>query len=109
VVKDGPGRKGSLWIAAQRACMQAAQDTMAPCALCGRAIDYALTRAYPLHRMAGTVHHIRGLAQGGPPLDPANLTPAHRGCNTRHSNRIRAYMKQQRQLIDTQLNASRIW
>jgi hypothetical protein len=37
----------------------------------------------------GTAHHIIGLAQGGDPLDPANLTPAHRGCNTAASNRPR--------------------
>jgi 5-methylcytosine-specific restriction endonuclease McrA len=61
-----------------------------PCFLCGKPIDYAFTRYYPLHRLAGTAHHILGLAQGGDPCDPANLVPAHRGCNTRESNRIRA-------------------
>lgn len=61
-----------------------------PCFLCGQPIDYTFTRVYYLHRLAGTAHHIRGLAQGGDPLDPGNLAPAHRGCNTRESNRIRA-------------------
>jgi hypothetical protein len=30
-----------------------------------------------------------GLAQGGDPLDSANLVPAHRNCNTAESNRLR--------------------
>jgi 5-methylcytosine-specific restriction endonuclease McrA len=61
-----------------------------PCVLCNRPIDYGFTRVWPNHRLAGTVHHLTGLAQGGDPLDTANLAPAHRGCNTRESNRIRA-------------------
>jgi 5-methylcytosine-specific restriction endonuclease McrA len=61
-----------------------------PCYLCGKPIDYAFTQARHNHRLAGTAHHIHGLAQGGDPYDPANLVPAHRGCNTRESNRIRA-------------------
>jgi len=55
----------------------------APCVLCGLPIDYESTRAMPLHKYAGTVHHIIGLAQCGDPLDPANLAPAHRSCNCR--------------------------
>ncbi|MBV9651687.1 MAG: HNH endonuclease [Pseudonocardiales bacterium] len=70
--------------------MADAEASCTPCFLCGRPIDYQLTRARPLHRLAGTVHHIIGLAQGGDPLDPTNLVPAHRGCNTRESNRLRA-------------------
>jgi 5-methylcytosine-specific restriction endonuclease McrA len=60
-----------------------------PCVLCGRPIDYVFTRALPRHRLAGSVHHLTGLAQGGDPLDIANLAPAHRGCNTREGNRVR--------------------
>ncbi|MGH3521995.1 MAG: HNH endonuclease [Mycobacterium sp.] len=60
-----------------------------PCWRCGQAIDYEFTRRHPRHRMAGTAHHIVGLQQGGDPLDPSNLTPAHRGCNTIMSNQLR--------------------
>jgi 5-methylcytosine-specific restriction endonuclease McrA len=86
----GPGRQGSRWRKAQAECMATGAAILAPCCLCGQPIDYTFTRAYPNHRLAGTVHHLTGLAQGGDPLDAANLAPAHRGCNTRESNRIRA-------------------
>jgi hypothetical protein len=43
----------------------------------------------PLNRMAGTADHIQELWCGGDPLDPANLAPMHRGCNTRKSNTMR--------------------
>jgi hypothetical protein len=39
--------------------------------------------------MAPSVHHIHELWQGGHPLDPANLTPCHYGCNSRISNQAR--------------------
>lgn len=61
-----------------------------PCFPCHQPINYEFTRWHPLHRLAGTAHHITGLAQGGDPLDPANLAPAHRGCNSREGNRHRA-------------------
>ncbi|HEX4103843.1 MAG TPA: HNH endonuclease [Pseudonocardiaceae bacterium] len=77
--------------------------------MCGRPIDYELTRARPLHRLAGTVHHIVGLAQGGDPLDPANLTPAHRGCNTRHSNLLRAFARKPREPLPPVVRGSRNW
>ncbi|MGH9914770.1 MAG: HNH endonuclease [Pyrinomonadaceae bacterium] len=90
MVRNGPGRRGSRWRTARSACMAAAEFVRAPCFLCGRAIDYDFTRMYPRHRLAGTVHHVVGLAQNGDPLDPANLAPAHMACNTRESNRLRA-------------------
>lgn len=89
MVSSGPGRKGSRWRRAQAACMSAGEAYRLPCALCRLPINYELTKALPNHRMAGTAHHVQGLAQGGDPLDPSNLVPAHRGCNTRESNRIR--------------------
>jgi HNH endonuclease len=49
---------------------------------------------------AGTAHHIIGLAQGGDPLDPDNLTPAHRGCNTSASNRLRGTARRRRAVRD---------
>lgn len=90
MVSGGPGRKGSRWRRAQAECMANGAANGAPCVLCGQPIDYHLTCVLPLHRLAGTVHHLIGLAQGGDPLDPWNLAPAHRGCNTRESNRTRA-------------------
>lgn len=89
MVSSGPGRQGSRWRRMQALTMANAEANNAPCVLCRQPIDYELTRAMPLNRLAGTVHHLTGLAQGGDPLDPANLAPAHRGCNTRHSNRLR--------------------
>lgn len=93
MVVGGPGRTGSRWRKAQSDCMAISEYNREPCYLCGRPIDYDFTRAAPLHRLAGTVHHIHGLDQGGDPLDPANLAPAHRGCNTAYSNRLRHQLK----------------
>lgn len=75
-----------------------------PCYLCHKPINYELTRVLPLHSQAGTTHHIIGLAQGGNPVDPANLVPAHRGCNTREGNRIRGL---QRRALG--VGTSRLW
>ncbi|MGH3699662.1 MAG: HNH endonuclease [Pseudonocardiaceae bacterium] len=65
-----------------------------PCVLCGLPIDYELTRVMPLHEYAGTVHHIVGLAQGGDPLAPTNLSPAHRSCNCRDVAHCRQHPEQ---------------
>lgn len=104
VVSSGPGRGGPQWRRAQALCMRTGEDNRTPCCLCGRPINYAFTRAMPQHAMAGTVHHIIGLAQGGDPLDPVNLAPAHRGCNTRASNRLRGI---QRRALG--VGTSRLW
>jgi 5-methylcytosine-specific restriction endonuclease McrA len=96
VVNTGAGRRGSRWRRAQAQCMANGAATNTPCYLCHQPINYHFTRYYPLHSMAGTAHHIIGLAQGGDPLDPTNLAPAHRGCNTRHSNRLRGLRHRQR-------------
>lgn len=93
MVSGGAGRKGSRWRRAQAETMANGEANLTPCALCGRPIDYEFTRHFPRHRLAGTAHHIVGLAQGGDPLDPCNLTPAHRGCNTRESNKIRGRIR----------------
>ncbi|MDQ2880483.1 MAG: HNH endonuclease [Actinomycetota bacterium] len=83
VVNGGPGRTGSRWRKVQAECIANGALYNTPCVLCGLPIDYALTVAVPRHRLAGTVHHLIGLAQGGDPLDPNNLAPAHRSCNCR--------------------------
>jgi hypothetical protein len=93
MVSKGPGRQGSRWRRAQADCMAYGAANGTPCVICNRPIDYALTRVVPLHRHAGTAHHLIGLAQGGDPLDPCNLAPAHRGCNAAHSNRLRGLAK----------------
>jgi len=98
MVATGPGRQGSRWRTAQRECMAYGEANNLPCAICGQPIDYAFTRAMHLHRLAGTAHHLIGLAQGGDPLDPGNLAPAHRGCNTRESNRLRHAARRNRVL-----------
>jgi 5-methylcytosine-specific restriction endonuclease McrA len=101
VVKTGPGRQGAVWRRTQAQVMAWAAQQRRPCCLCGRAIDYTLTRVRPLHRSAGTVHHVIGLAQGGDPLDLANLAPAHRGCNTREGNAVRKAHRQARAPLAT--------
>jgi 5-methylcytosine-specific restriction endonuclease McrA len=100
MVSTGAGRKGSRWRRAQALCMATGEATHTPCWICRRPIDYELTRARPPHRLADTAHHIIGLAQGGDPLDPDNLTPAHRGCNTSASNRLRGTARRRRAVRD---------
>ena len=80
------GRKGSRWLKAQKRCMEDGEALHLPCAWCGQPINYEFTRTHPLPRLAGTADHIIGLAQGGDPLDPSNLQPMHRGCNSRKRN-----------------------
>lgn len=62
----------------------------APCALCGRAIDYSLGMVVdPFnghrrpHPMSFVVDEIIPVSAGGDPLDFANTQPAHWLCNAR--------------------------
>jgi hypothetical protein len=78
-----------------------------PCWFCGQPIDYEFTKWNHLHRLSGTAHHIRGLAQGGDPLDPANLAPAHRSCNCRDGAIKLLESKRQQRIIP--VRNSRRW
>ena len=110
MVATGPGRTGARWRRVQAQVMADGEAQLTPCCLCGRAIDYQSTKVRPLHRMAGTVHHVIGLAQGGDPTDLGNLAPAHRGCNTRQGNRVKALLQQRCvPLEQAYLAASRRW
>lgn len=62
----------------------------APCALCGRPIDYSLgfvtdprTGKRRMHLMSFVVDHIDTLHDGGAVYDFANTQPAHWICNAR--------------------------
>jgi len=62
----------------------------APCALCGRPIDYSLgmitdpmTGKRRAHPMSFVVDHIDPLKSGGDVYDFANTQPAHWICNAR--------------------------
>lgn len=55
------------------------------CCLCGGWIDHDLHWQDP---MAATVEHLVPLSMGGDPTDPANLSTAHRVCNTTRGNRV---------------------
>lgn len=71
------GRGGRPWrtaCAAVRARVQAGE----PCRLCGRPINLALPART---RWSFSVDHLVPLSAGGDPLNPANLAPAHLGCN----------------------------
>jgi 5-methylcytosine-specific restriction endonuclease McrA len=96
-----PGRSGGDWQRARKATLAHAQAIHLPCWLCRRPISWELTKLAPRHRLAATVHHIHGLAQGGHPTDLDNLTVAHRGCNTRESNRVRALLKMRQRCLNT--------
>lgn len=77
------GRTGRPWRRV-RAQVLAVSDV---CHLCGKP-------------GADTVDHVIPLSLGGPPLDPANLRPAHSRCNSRRGNRMTARPP---------LNTSRQW
>ena len=65
----------------------------APCALCGKPIDYDLgyvtdpvTGKRRMHPMAFVVDEIRPVKYGGDPLDFGNTRPAHYICNARRGS-----------------------
>lgn len=90
MVSDGPGRQGSRWRRARLACIAEGERNQSACYLCGKPIDYPLAQQRPRSAMAATAHRITALELGGNPLDPANLAPAHKGCNTADANKQRA-------------------
>lgn len=51
-----------------------------PCALCGKPIDYSLPAGHP---MSFELDEGVPVSQGGSPIDPSNVQPAHRVCNER--------------------------
>jgi 5-methylcytosine-specific restriction endonuclease McrA len=108
MVSKGPGRQGARWRAAQKLCMAESAAMQVPCWFCAQPIDYEFTKWNHLHRLAGTVHHIIGLEQGGDPLDPANLTPAHRGCNCR-DGAVKLNERQRRNTRIAPIRSSRNW
>lgn len=57
----------------------------APCALCGKPIDYDLPARHP---MSFELDHIVPQSRGGDPWAWDNTQPAHRICNQRKSNRM---------------------
>lgn len=60
----------------------------APCALCGKPIQYDLPAGHP---MSFEVDEIVPVSKGGDPLDFANTQPAHRSCNIRKGNGSRRH------------------
>jgi len=68
----GPGRTGRPWLR-MRAFVLARDAGV--CWMCG-------------HSGAGAVDHVVPLAQGGDPLDPANLRAIHTRCNSRKGSRV---------------------
>lgn len=69
------GRSGRPWRRLQRKILTESRV----CWLCGYEIDMRLPAT---HAMSATVDHVVPLSQGGNPLDPTNLRPAHRRCNS---------------------------
>ncbi|MDI3341620.1 MAG: HNH endonuclease signature motif containing protein [Sphaerobacter sp.] len=73
------GRAGRPWRRARKRALE-----IPICWICGGEINLALP---PNHRLAATVDHFVPLSKGGAELDPANLRPAHRACNSSRGNR----------------------
>jgi len=51
----------------------------------------------PRHPLGPSLDHVVEVWQGGAEYDPANLVPAHLGCNVRKSNRLRREAREGRQ------------
>lgn len=85
---------GQGWQKATAPFRNACALNAAPCALCGKPIDYTLRSP---NRWAFTVDHIVARWAGGQPLDPRNWQPAHQSCNSsrgaRENNRERARLR----------------
>ena len=67
----------------------------APCALCGKPIDYSLgmvvdrrTGKRRPHPMSFVVDEIVPVSRGGDPLDFSNTQPAHWICNAKRGNKM---------------------
>ena len=73
------GRQSYAWQKVRAEVLARAQD----CALCGLPLDF---QAQPMTRFAPSVDHIVPVTLGGELLDPANLRPAHFGCNSQRGN-----------------------
>ena len=74
------GRNTKQW----QAMAKAVRDLGLACSLCGEPIDYT---APPRTSRSFSVDHVTPLTKGGSLLDPANLQPAHYGCNSAKGNR----------------------
>jgi hypothetical protein len=108
VVSGGPGRTGSRWRRAAAECLANGAYNHTPCYFCRLPIDYELSRVNHRHRLAATVHHIIGLAQGGDPLDPYNLVPAHRSCNCR-DGAVKLLQSKRQRITPARNRNSRNW
>lgn len=74
----------------------------APCALCGKPINYTLPAGHP---MSFEVDEIIPVSKGGSPIEWANTQPAHRVCNQRKGNGARKFKGTHRSGLPT----SRDW
>ena len=78
----------------------------APCALCGKPIDYSLPAGHP---MSFEVDEIVPVSLGGDPLDFANTQPAHRICNQRKGNGVKRARGKVVRVAPIRLPTSRDW
>lgn len=76
------GRNLKAYVDRQKALKRYVARHNVPCWICGRPIDTTLRAGDP---MEFTADHVKELYKGGHLLGP--LKPAHRGCNSRRSNR----------------------
>lgn len=95
MAKPNP-RRSNGW--ARNAIRKRWRSIGAPCALCGKPIDYSLgmvtdprTGRRRMHPMAFVVDEIVPVSKGGDPLDFANTQPAHWICNARKGDGTRAH------------------
>lgn len=81
------GREGRLWRQLlDELCPPGSVCEIPECDKPTREILFGLR---PRHPMSRSLDHIVPLFDGGHPTDPANLRPAHLGCNAARENRLR--------------------
>ena len=90
----------------RRAIRQRWKSIGAPCALCGKPIDYTLPAGHP---MSFEVDEIIPVSLGGDPLDFDNTQPAHRICNQRKGNGLKRKGGKTKQQQPLSLPLSRDW
>ncbi|NII67807.1 HNH endonuclease [Cellulomonas uda] len=86
-----PLTEGDLsWIRSTARWKRLVDEICVPGAVCGICLGergpilFDVRRAHPLSR---SLDHIKPLARGGDPWDPANLQPAHLSCNAAKGDR----------------------
>lgn len=98
---------GRAWLRATKPFRDACALAGAPCALCGKPIDYRLRGT---NRLAFSVDHKVPLwRNASDPLDPAGWQPAHVSCNSSRGATEGNRLRKAKAAAGTRDHYSRVW